>query len=79
MGWVMYSVYPTCCRGLLLTFVLAVNGAMLFELLDFKPIWGIIDAHGVWHALTIPLTPLWYRFMITDTAELAMACSSKVQ
>jgi post-GPI attachment to proteins factor 3 len=32
----------------------------LFEIFDFPPILLIIDAHAVWHALTIPLTFLWY-------------------
>jgi post-GPI attachment to proteins factor 3 len=32
----------------------------LFEICDFPPILLIIDAHAVWHALTIPLTFLWY-------------------
>eukprot|EP00892_Ulva_mutabilis_P007009 jgi/Ulvmu1/4680/UM002_0411.1 len=77
VSWSQISQHPA--RGLLLTFVLAVNGAMLFELLDFQPVWGIIDAHSVWHALTIAITPLWYRFMITDTASLAESGASKTR
>ncbi|KAL6258906.1 hypothetical protein P5V15_010850 [Pogonomyrmex californicus] len=36
------------------------------ELADFPPIFWIFDAHSLWHASTIPLTILLYRFMITD-------------
>mmetsp|Transcript_26123 Transcript_26123/g.36010 ORF Transcript_26123/g.36010 Transcript_26123/m.36010 type:complete len:348 (+) Transcript_26123:1-1044(+) len=40
--------------------------AALLEVLDFPPIWGIFDAHSLWHAATIPLGPLWYYFWELD-------------
>ncbi|KAJ1549800.1 hypothetical protein HK096_010360 [Nowakowskiella sp. JEL0078] len=46
--------------------VLGVTVAMLLELLDFSPIWDIFDAHSLWHATTIPLTFLYYDFLVED-------------
>lgn len=37
-------------------------GAALFELLDFPPLFFILDAHAVWHLLTVPLGFAWYVF-----------------
>lgn len=61
------------CRRTLLLFVLSVNLAALFEVLDFPPLLGLVDAHSMWHALTVPLTPLWYRFMCEDHQHVASA------
>lgn len=35
--------------------------AMGFELLDFPPLWGAIDAHSLWHLGTIVPIVLWYK------------------
>jgi hypothetical protein len=59
------------CRGMLLIFVLSVNMAALFEVLDFPPFFGLVDAHSLWHALTVPLTPVWYRFICEDHHHLS--------
>ncbi|GAB2215966.1 hypothetical protein Droror1_Dr00023731 [Drosera rotundifolia] len=42
--------------------------AMLLEIYDFPPYKGLVDAHALWHATTIPLTCLWWSF-IKDDAE----------
>ncbi|KAF9916662.1 hypothetical protein BX616_003159 [Lobosporangium transversale] len=55
-----YAWEPTV-TGILLTL------AMSLEVLDFAPLWGILDAHSLWHAATIPLIPIWYRFLLRDT------------
>ncbi|KAF9080716.1 hypothetical protein BGX23_001763 [Mortierella sp. AD031] len=44
-----------------------ITSAMCLEILDFAPLWGILDAHSLWHAATIPLVPIWYRFLLRDT------------
>ncbi|WRT66030.1 uncharacterized protein IL334_002981 [Kwoniella shivajii] len=49
----------------LLTFL-----AMGFELLDFAPVFRLIDAHSLWHLATIPLTIAWWHFFIEDVIEL---------
>ncbi|KAF9904265.1 hypothetical protein EC991_002868 [Linnemannia zychae] len=44
-----------------------ITSAMCLEILDFAPLWGILDAHSLWHAATIVLVPIWYRFLLKDT------------
>lgn len=53
-------------RTALLKFMAAVNFATLLEILDFPPLWKVLDAHALWHAATAPLTLLWYKFVATD-------------
>eukprot|EP01040_Poterioochromonas_malhamensis_P007602 gene7602-8208_t len=40
--------------------------ASMFEIFDFPPIYRTIDAHACWHALTIPLGFVFYRFWLLD-------------
>lgn len=37
-----------------------VSIAMSLELLDFAPLWGLIDAHSLWHLGTVVPTLWWY-------------------
>ncbi|KAF9956505.1 hypothetical protein BGZ72_002744 [Mortierella alpina] len=67
MGWSVsnwrarpYAWEPTVSAVL-------ITSAMCLEILDFAPLWGILDAHSLWHAATIPLVPIWYRFLLKDT------------
>lgn len=46
--------------------VVAGAAAMLLEIFDFPPLWGLFDAHSLWHAVTIPLTYLWWSFIKDD-------------
>ncbi|KAL3834499.1 hypothetical protein ACJIZ3_009235 [Penstemon smallii] len=41
--------------------------AMLLEIYDFPPYQGLLDAHALWHATTIPLTYLWWSFVRDDS------------
>ncbi|WVR05548.1 hypothetical protein IAU60_002567 [Kwoniella sp. DSM 27419] len=45
-------------------------GAMAFELLDFPPVFRLIDAHALWHAATIPLAVAWWHFLTDDAINL---------
>ncbi|KAI8979218.1 Per1-like-domain-containing protein [Mycotypha africana] len=45
---------------------LGVSLAASLELFDFPPIWRTFDAHSLWHLSTIPLTALWYMFLMED-------------
>ena len=36
--------------------------AMSFELLDFPPIYGMVDAHSLWHLGTVGPTIWWYKY-----------------
>lgn len=47
--------------------VVLVTVAMCLEVFDFPPIKQILDAHSLWHAATIPLAPLFYKFLLHDT------------
>ncbi|KYK55490.1 Protein PER1 like protein [Drechmeria coniospora] len=42
--------------------------AMGMELFDFPPWLGSIDAHSLWHLMTIAPTVLWYNFLVKDAA-----------
>lgn len=70
--WLLYSIKyhkgrPFWAWWPALT-VLALSGAMCFELFDFSPWFYTIDAHSLWHASTIPITWFWYKFLLRDAA-----------
>ncbi|KAI5079295.1 hypothetical protein GOP47_0004774 [Adiantum capillus-veneris] len=46
--------------------VLGGAAAMLLEIFDFPPLWGLFDAHSLWHAVTVPLTYFWWGFIKDD-------------
>ncbi|KAG5326301.1 PGAP3 factor, partial [Pseudoatta argentina] len=62
-------VYLIAWFNILTTFV------TLLELADFPPIFWIFDAHSLWHASTVPLTVLLYRFVIADCCYLEKYCN----
>ena len=64
--WGGVSCHPS--RWKLWLVVFAGGLAMLLELYDFPPYEGLLDAHALWHATTIPLTYIWWSF-IKDDAE----------
>ncbi|CAF1931132.1 unnamed protein product [Brassica oleracea] len=55
--------------ALVTTHVLYINFYKLdYEIYDFSPYGGYVDAHSIWHLATVPLTILWWSF-IRDDAE----------
>lgn len=46
--------------------VLLVTSAVLLEVLDFPPIYWVLDSHALWHFATVPLPLLWLRFAAGD-------------
>ena len=49
------------------TFFHFAYASAAFELLDFPPILGLLDAHALWHASTAPLGHLlWVYFVEVD-------------
>jgi len=46
--------------------VLLVASSVALELLDFPPIYWIVDSHAIWHFATVPLPLLWFRFAAAD-------------
>ncbi|TFK31983.1 Per1-like protein [Crucibulum laeve] len=50
-------------------FVALTTAATALELFDFPP-WGrIIDAHALWHLVTVPIAVEWYKFLIQDALD----------
>ncbi|EWC47246.1 hypothetical protein DRE_03365 [Drechslerella stenobrocha 248] len=49
--------------------VLWVCCAMSLELLDFPPLFDVLDAHALWHAATILPTMWMYRFLIQEAKD----------
>lgn len=39
------------------------------ELFDFPPILRLIDAHALWHLVTVPITLFWYHWLAADAYE----------
>ncbi|GFY83348.1 Per1-like family protein [Actinidia rufa] len=59
----------TCHPSRWKLWVVVIGGSLspLLEIYDFPPYWGFVDAHSLWHATTIPLTYLWWSFIMDDT------------
>ena len=47
-------------------FEILLLSAAIFEIFDFPPVLLLLDAHAIWHFLTIPLCFYWYRFFELD-------------
>jgi hypothetical protein len=43
--------------------------ASMFEIFDFPPLLRFLDAHSLWHALTIPLGMIFHEFWRIDQSE----------
>ncbi|NXH12651.1 PGAP3 factor, partial [Bucco capensis] len=55
--------------------VLLLQALALLELLDFPPLFWVLDAHALWHIGTIPLNVLFYSFLMDDSLYLLKANS----
>ncbi|XP_019183434.1 PREDICTED: post-GPI attachment to proteins factor 3 [Ipomoea nil] len=62
--WAGMSRHPSRLK----LWIVVIGGglAMLLEIYDFPPYQGLVDAHALWHATTIPLTYLWWSFIQDD-------------
>jgi hypothetical protein len=49
--------------------VLLLTLAAGLELLDFPPLGRALDAHALWHLSTVPISLMWYEWMIRDAQE----------
>eukprot|EP00038_Savillea_parva_P015836 m.222011 g.222011 ORF g.222011 m.222011 type:complete len:351 (+) comp32272_c0_seq1:349-1401(+) len=55
-------------------FSISVPVCAAAELGDFPPLADALDAHALWHALTVPLACLWWSFLVDDARfEIATA------
>ncbi|SJX65467.1 related to PER1 protein, involved in manganese homeostasis [Sporisorium reilianum f. sp. reilianum] len=46
-----------------------MSASVLLELLDFAPVLRILDAHALWHLATVPITKMWYDWLVSDAQE----------
>lgn len=44
--------------------VVLLQGLSLLELLDFPPLFWVLDAHAIWHISTIPVHILFFRLVL---------------
>ncbi|XP_011083635.1 post-GPI attachment to proteins factor 3-like isoform X1 [Sesamum indicum] len=72
--WAGVTRHPS--RWKLWTVVVGGGLAMLLEIFDFPPYQGLVDAHALWHASTVPLTYIWWSF-IKDDAEYRTSSLSR--
>ena len=57
---------PHAGRALAINALLAA--AILLEIGDFAPLWGVIDGHALWHLSTAPIALLFWKAFVS--AEL---------
>ena len=62
--WALQQRHPQ--KWHLVWFIVLINAALSLEILDFPPLVGLLDAHAMWHLCTIPLTYMWYSFVLAD-------------
>ncbi|KAF2715910.1 Mn2+ homeostasis protein-like protein Per1 [Polychaeton citri CBS 116435] len=58
----LWAAWP----GLIVAWIIL---AMSFELFDFPPWKGMVDAHALWHLGTVLPTLWWYKFLLKDAKE----------
>ncbi|XP_066995576.1 post-GPI attachment to proteins factor 3 [Anabrus simplex] len=69
LGWLIWcgcSVRSQPYVWRLALFVILAGVCLVLEVLDFPPLWGLVDAHALWHISTIALPFIFYRFTIDD-------------
>ena len=68
-GWVVWAIQhwkrPYAWKAPFLAFCLIAAGTL--EIFDFAPIYGLFDAHSIWHLATVPIGFAWYKFLEEDT------------
>ncbi|CDK25166.1 unnamed protein product [Kuraishia capsulata CBS 1993] len=55
-----------------LLLVASVSFGMSFELFDFAPFFDLVDAHALWHFVTIWPAWYWYDYMVQDVENLKL-------
>ncbi|XP_006832621.1 PREDICTED: post-GPI attachment to proteins factor 3 isoform X2 [Chrysochloris asiatica] len=57
--------------------VLLLQALALLELLDFPPLFWVLDAHAIWHISTIPVHVLFFSFLEDDSLYLLKESEAK--
>ncbi|VFQ91984.1 unnamed protein product [Cuscuta campestris] len=75
--WAGVSHHPSRVK----VWLVVVGGglAMLLEIYDFPPYKGLVDAHALWHATTVPLTYIWWSFIKDDAKFLTSSLLKKAK
>ncbi|XP_044732988.1 post-GPI attachment to proteins factor 3 [Chrysoperla carnea] len=68
--WCLKNIHKYKHLRKCLIFVTLMPAVTAFEILDFPPIWWLIDAHSLWHLATVPLNIVFYNFIIEDIRYL---------
>lgn len=64
LGWMVWFLLQPRKRQYawkMCVFQILSAATIWLELLDFPPIWWILDSHALWHLSTVPLTTFLYR------------------
>lgn len=64
--WAVFFANKKSHRWLCVLCQIWFGAAAMLEIFDFPPFFGLFDAHSLWHAATIPLGFVWYRFWDAD-------------
>ncbi|KAD4981876.1 hypothetical protein E3N88_18547 [Mikania micrantha] len=52
---------------------------VFFQIYDFPPFWGFLDAHGISHAIAIPISYIWWGFIHDDGVYRTTALLKKTK
>lgn len=75
MGWLLWYMVTRKKRiyaWKVLMFQVLAAFSLILEVNDFPPLWHTFDAHSLWHLSSLPLTILFYNFIIDDSVSLRM-------
>lgn len=73
MGWLLWYMVTRQKRMYawkVLAFQVLAALSLVLEVNDFPPLYYSLDAHSLWHLSSVPLTILFYNFIIDDTISL---------
>ncbi|XP_038609582.1 post-GPI attachment to proteins factor 3 isoform X4 [Tachyglossus aculeatus] len=73
LGWCLRNVPRLPHVWKCAVVMVLLQGLALLELLDFPPIFWVLDAHALWHISTIPVHVLFYSFLVDDSLYLLRA------
>ena len=71
-SWLYWAYENRSTRRYSRKIVFYVVGGMMAALLevnDFPPLWGLVDAHCIWHGLTPWLVFVLYSFLADDSKD----------
>lgn len=80
LAWSAWAVLQIARRGSnnrrsAAMWLLASTGSLVvfapLELRDFRPLWGVFDAHSLWHASLVVMATLFWEFCIHDFLSFA--------